>query len=219
MGLLGTLGKVAMGIAVAKGAGSLLGKSNNQSSGGLGDILGGLIGGNTNTSTNSGQTSGSTGGLGDILGSLISSVQNPNSNTNDEGSTSSGLSDILSSAFAGATKDDEDEKAKILLRAMISAAKADGHVDAQEQEKITKYLGDITPDEVEFVTNELNSPLDVEALVADVPDGMANEVYLMSLMAIDPDNQAEKKYLEHLASSLNIDDSVVAKIHSELGIA
>jgi len=217
MSLLGTLGKVAMGIAVAKGAGSLLGKSNNQSSGGLGDILGGLIGGNTNTS--SGQTSGSTGGLGDILGSLISSVQNPNTNTNDEGSTSSGLSDILSSAFAGVTKDDEDEKAKILLRAMISAAKADGHVDAQEQEKITKYLGDITPDEVEFVTNELNSPLDVEALVADVPDDMANEVYLMSLMAIDPDNRAEKKYLNHLASSLNIDDSVVAKIHAQLGIA
>ncbi|RUM68103.1 MAG: hypothetical protein DSZ08_08635 [Sulfurovum sp.] len=220
MSMLGTLGKIAMGIAVAKGAGNLLGK-NNQSgqSGGLGDLLGGLLGGKNN-STGTSSTTG--GGLGDLLGTLIGGVTgNTTDTTTSKQTTGGGLADILSAAFSEHNDDkgSEDDKAKLLLKAMINAAKSDGKVDEEEQAKITKYLDDITPEEVEFVTNELTTPLDIDAFIAEVPSNMANEVYLMSLLTINLDNKKEKNYLKTLAKGLDISEDTVNKIHSKLNVA
>ncbi len=64
MSLVSTLGKMAVGMMVAKGVGSMMGGRNNQqggTGGGLGGLLGSLTGGGQ-------QQSG--GGLGDILGKL-----------------------------------------------------------------------------------------------------------------------------------------------------
>lgn len=223
MSMLGTLAKVAMGIAVAKGARSILGKSGGQSGGGLGDMLGGLLGGNNNRT---GGTSTSNGGLTDLLGSLVGGVANPQGNTTQEADTSShgnkSLSDMLGDAFASnknVDNLDEEEKSKLLLKAMINAAKADGHIDEREQEKITKHLGDITQEELAFVKHELESPLDLDALISSVPSDMANETYLMSLMAIDLDSKEEAQYLDSLAKGLGIDPNTVNKIHTTLNVA
>lgn len=67
MSLMKTLAKVAVGVAVAKGAQSMMGGRTGGGGGGLGDLLGGLTG----------QTGGSTrgasagGGLEDMLGGLL----------------------------------------------------------------------------------------------------------------------------------------------------
>ena len=65
MSLMGTLAKVAVGMAVAKGVKSLTGGGSRRSSsgGGLGDLLG-QLGGGSSSSRQSG------GGLGDLLGQL-----------------------------------------------------------------------------------------------------------------------------------------------------
>ena len=63
MSLMGTLAKVAIGMAVAKGVKSLAGGNRQSSGGGLGDLLG-QLGGAADGSGKAG------GGLGDLLGQL-----------------------------------------------------------------------------------------------------------------------------------------------------
>jgi len=65
MSLVNTLAKVAIGVAVAKGMKSLTsGGSARAGSGGIGDLLGGVLGGSTGSTSQS-------GGLEDLLGSVL----------------------------------------------------------------------------------------------------------------------------------------------------
>ncbi len=215
MGLLGTLGKVAMGVMIAKGVGNAMGGS-----GGLGGMLGGLLGGDKQkTGDNNQQSGGLAGGLGGLLNSLSGGSQNSNASTANDNNSLGGL---LNSAFAGdeidATKEQE-EQAKLLLRAMISAAKADGSIDADEQKKITEHIGDVTPEDIEFVKAQMQAPVDVEALIKSVPSGMEQQVYMMSLLAINLDSKPEALYLDKLAKGLNVSREVADGIHEKMGVA
>ncbi len=223
MSLMGTLGKVAMGVIVAKGVGKMMGSGSNSSSGGglLGGLLGSLTGGNNTASSSGGGLSdllgglagksGSGGGLGGILDSL------------GGGSTSqsSGLGDIFNNALQGKepeqVNDEQEKEAEILLRAMLNAAKSDGEIDAEEQRKITEHLEDISEEEANFVRKELNSPLDVEGFIKSVPRGLEEKVYFMSLLAIDLDSEKEAKYLNQLSQGLSISHDVCNQIHEKLG--
>ena len=224
MSMMGTLGKVAMGIIVAKGVGKIMGGGSSSSaggllgsilgggqqsqSGGIGDLLGGLLGGKSAGSQQNG------GGLGDLLGSLAGGGSQSNS-----GSTKD-FSSMFSDALSGKDPEPEPEQeaqAKILLRAMVSAAKADGKVDEAEQKKILEHLGDVSEEEAQMVRDELAAPLDLEALINDVPKGMEQQVYLMSLLAIDLDSKEEAVYLDKLAKGLNISSETSNAIHDKLG--
>ena len=224
MSLMGTLGKVAMGVIVAKGVGKMMGSGGSSSSGGglLGGLLGSLAGGKSAESSGGGLSdllgglagkSGSGGGLGGILDSLGGGSSNAKS--------SGGLGDIFNNALQGKEPeqvDDEQEKeAEILLRAMLNAAKADGKIDDEEQRKITEHLEDISEEEANFVREELNSPLDVEAFINSVPRGLEEKVYFMSLLAIDLDSEEEANYLDKLSSGLSISHDVCNQIHEKLG--
>jgi len=112
-------------------------------------------------------------------------------------------------------------KAMLVLRAMISAAKADGQIDGQEIQRITGKLmegGDAAARD--FVLKEMQAPLDVAALVKDVASPQdAAEVYAASVLAITVDTQAEKDYLMRLAQALRLSPDAVAHIHATLGVA
>ncbi len=195
MSLLGTLGKVAMGIMVAKTVGKAMGGS-----GGIGDMLGGLLGGSKS------------GGMGDLLGGLMGG----NSSNQKE---NSGLDDLLSAALAGKEVDPtptQEEQARILLKAMINAAKADGQIDADEQKKIIEHIGEVSPEEIEIVKSEMNAPLDVEGVIRDAR-GIEGEVYLLSLMTIKLDTQEEAQYLDTLARGLNLSQEAVNQLHERVG--
>ncbi|MFN3658408.1 MAG: tellurite resistance TerB family protein [Pseudolabrys sp.] len=104
-----------------------------------------------------------------------------------------------------------------LLRAMISAAKADGHIDAQEQSSIFAQMDrlNVSADDKAFVMDELRRPLDVDAVAsaARSPEEAA-ELYTVSLLAIDVDNPSERAYLALLAARLKLDDKLVAHLHA-----
>lgn len=273
MSLVGTLGKMAVGMIVAKGVskmvgggsssggglggllgslagggasqggglggllGSLAGGGRQQQSGGLGDLLGNLA--------NSQQRGGSAGGLGDLLGSL-SGGQSSGGGLGDlasmlggaGGQQGGGLGDILDSLGGGSQAgagglggilnnvlqgnaaeptDEQEKQAEIMLRAMISAAKADGAIDEAEQKKISEHLEDITADELELVRSIMSEPNDMNALVNSIPKGMEQQAYFMSLLAIDLDSQAEAEYLHKLSQGLGISQEVSNQIHQKLG--
>jgi uncharacterized membrane protein YebE (DUF533 family) len=113
------------------------------------------------------------------------------------------------------------DTAKLAVKAMISAAKADGEIDGSEVSRILGKLkengGDA--DEQAFVIGEMQKPLDLDALVREVPTPeVAAQVYAASLLAINVDTDAERDYLKTLASRLNLDPAAVAKIHEALGV-
>ena len=125
-------------------------------------------------------------------------------------------------AFIPAASDSRgrEELGKSLVRAMISAAKADGRIDADEKEAIFGKLEtmNLSSEEKAWVFDELSSPLDINAVVAraDTPEH-ATEIYAASLVAITADTAAERAYLDALASKLKLDPALVAEIHKAAG--
>jgi uncharacterized membrane protein YebE (DUF533 family) len=109
-----------------------------------------------------------------------------------------------------------------LVRAMISAAKADGHIDDAERQKIGDRLSlaGIGEDAETFMREELERPLDIEALVASArTEAQRVELYTASRLAIDPDTRAERGYLDLLAGRLQLPDALVDHVEATVSEA
>lgn len=121
--------------------------------------------------------------------------------------------------FNPATEAGQQRLARTLLRAMIAAAKADGHVDAQEQARIFAEMdrAKLDAEDKAFVMDELRAKLDVDAIAAAATtQEEAVEIYAASLLAVDIDNAAERGYLAMLAARLNLDDALVQHLHANV---
>ncbi len=102
-----------------------------------------------------------------------------------------------------------------LMRAMIGAAKADGHVDAAEQKLLFEQVEklDLDAEAKAFVFDALAKPIDLAEIVAAAQSQeQAAELYLASRLAIDPDQAAEKAYLEALAHRLKLPRELVSHL-------
>ena len=106
-------------------------------------------------------------------------------------------------------------QAEVLIRAMVLAAKSDGQITRDEQEAIVGQLGDLDQSEVDFLQREFAREVDVKDFAWSVPLGMEQQVYGISLMAMDLDEQKEAKYLGELAHGLRLAPEVCNSIHDE----
>jgi uncharacterized membrane protein YebE (DUF533 family) len=106
-----------------------------------------------------------------------------------------------------------------LMRAMIGAAKADGHVDQAEQQRIfdaVERMG-MDAEAKAFVFDTLNRPADPAAIAAAATTReQAAQIYLASRMAIDPDHPAERAYLDALVQRLSLPAELVAQLDRQL---
>lgn len=277
MSMMGTLAKMAIGVAVAKGASSMLkgaqgnsgasgglfgGQQQASSGGGLQDMLGSMLGGGQSGGGASGglgglleglagggsQSSGGgldslLGGQGGALGGIMESLTGGKAAAGGAAGGLGGLvggllggaggaqekpggsfGDLLNQALAGggepkvAPTQAQNAAAALMLRAMIQAAKSDGKIDQAERAKLLDNLGDVSPEERDFVQQEMQAPVDVAGLARQVPKGLEQQVYTMSVMAIDLDNQNEARYLDELARGMGIDQRNVNAIHQQLGV-
>jgi uncharacterized membrane protein YebE (DUF533 family) len=112
--------------------------------------------------------------------------------------------------------------ATLTIRAMINAAKADGRIDKTETERLVGKLREdgITDEEQRFVMEEMRKPMDTDAIVQAVPnEQVAAQIYTASLMAINVDTDAEKRYMQELASKLGLNQQVMAYLHQAVGVA
>lgn len=112
-----------------------------------------------------------------------------------------------------------DTRSQSLLRAIIAAAKADGHIDEDEQKRISEHLAQLSLDtnSLEFFKQEVQKPLSAKdvAAGADSPAAAA-EIYLVSLAIIDEKNEAEHAYLQGLASELQLAPQLVAELEASV---
>ena len=123
------------------------------------------------------------------------------------------------SPLAPASQAGEEELSRVLVRAMIAAAKSDGHIDAAEEEAIAGELRqtELSEDDCAFVIAELRGPLDIDAVArgATSPE-LASAVYAASLLAITVDTEAERLYLASLAARLRLDPALVEHLHAKV---
>jgi uncharacterized membrane protein YebE (DUF533 family) len=106
-----------------------------------------------------------------------------------------------------------------VLKAMIAAAKADGHIDEQEMAKIEQALTQIDADASvqQLIHAEIAKPLDPSeiARLAVSPEH-ATEIYLASLLVADEQNFMEKAYLKELATQLGLEDGLVEQLNARV---
>jgi uncharacterized membrane protein YebE (DUF533 family) len=110
----------------------------------------------------------------------------------------------------------------VLLRAMIAAAKADGHVDASERANIlaeVDRLG-LGADGRTFFEAELAKPVDSKEIASLVSSPqMAAEVYAISVIVAGDQSAIERSYLNNLAAALNLAPELAQTIENDLKAA
>lgn len=109
-----------------------------------------------------------------------------------------------------------------LVRAMVSASLADGHIDAKEQALIDQQIGtaDLAEDERRFISDQLDRPADpiaIASLCADEPQ--ATEVYLASLVVLDPEVPGDARYKQRLGDALQLPDDLRRRLEREVEAA
>lgn len=111
-----------------------------------------------------------------------------------------------------------DSQARLLIRAMLQAAKADGRIDRDERARLLERMGQPDRETMAFLDTEMARPVDIPGLIAEVPKGAEAQVYMLSALAITLDEQVEAQYLHALAQGFGLDPQTVNAIHARLGV-
>ena len=100
-----------------------------------------------------------------------------------------------------------DPTAMLVMRAMIFAARADGSVDALEQQRIDTILqnmlqGQDVRAQLDAMENEMLDPRKIASSVQSPEQG--EDIYRLSCVVIDIDHFMERSYLDALGDALGI---------------
>jgi uncharacterized membrane protein YebE (DUF533 family) len=120
-------------------------------------------------------------------------------------------------AFLPAGEVAANDLAGRLVQAMVAAAKADGHVTAEERARIAASLPrlGIGAEGEALILGELDTPLDVRRVAALArTEEEAAEIYAATLLVVDEQSLEEKGYLAMLAAALNLDGGLVKHLHA-----
>ncbi|WP_118133607.1 tellurite resistance TerB family protein [Oceanicella sp. SM1341] len=94
-----------------------------------------------------------------------------------------------------------------LMRAMISAAKSDDHIDREEHGRIRDQIRELGlgAEEKAALFDLFSEPSDPASVarLARTTEQRA-EIYLASVLAVDPDTPEERRYLDDLARQLDL---------------
>ena len=110
-------------------------------------------------------------------------------------------------------------RSRLLVKAMVAAAKADGVIDDKERSNINLQISQLglDADSAYFIEREMEKPLDVQEIAAgvDTPE-TAVEIYSVSRAIIDIDNEKERSYLNELTKALDLPTELVAELDKNL---
>ncbi len=127
-----------------------------------------------------------------------------------------------SGGFAALPPPQAEAHGQAMLKAMIAAAKSDGHLDDRERELLDTELGRLQapPALRAWVDAELKRPIDPAdvAAAATTPE-MAAEIYLTSVLVVDETTVMERAYLDALAQALRLDAGLKAQLESRAAAA
>jgi len=239
MSFMKTLATVAMGFAAAKGVdrfrqmGGMAGMQEMMRGAGAGGSGAGM-GGMTDQIAQMADRMGMPGG-GNAVREMMRNFGMGGARGGDAAAAGVGglMAALGGAAAAGGQQADEmmdglfkgtpvsvaaENNARLMIRAMIQAAKADGELDAEERAKILEALEGASEEEVAFVREQLDAPVDVAGLAADAGESARAQVYSASLMAVRVDNEREIAHLRQLARARGISDEMRDRVHASMGV-
>lgn len=111
-----------------------------------------------------------------------------------------------------------DPTAMLLLRAMVYAARADGHIDAVEQERINGVVTQMFPgqDVSPLLTSLMQDAIDPNALAHMVQSPeQAQDLYRLSCLIVDIDNFMERGYMDALGQALRLPEQTRQALEQE----
>ncbi|MFL9812151.1 tellurite resistance TerB family protein [Stutzerimonas sp. VN223-3] len=224
-----------------KQQGSVTRPGNTKSSGSLGDMLAGASGplGSILGGSGGGRGALATGALGMLLGSkggrrlggkavtygglaalgMLAYKAYGNWQAQQAGAAQASATQAEPKTVDRLPPDQVEEHSRGILKALVAAAKADGHVDDQERKMIEAELAQLTddPELKHWLEAELNKPLDpVEVAAAATTPEMASEMYLASVLMVDEEHFMERAYLDELARQLKLDAQLKAELESQV---
>ena len=192
---------------------------NPMAAGGIGAILGGLLGGGGDSLK--GALSG--GALAVLAGLAFKALRNAGVVPGGAGPLSK--DDLpVGLRLPGNPQEEQvlETTARVVLKGMINAAKADGQIDQKEIERIVGKLQEtgVDRDLQQWVMEEMRRPIDLDSLVREIPNQqVAAQVYAASLFAIEVDSQGEQRYLADLAARTGLNQRVTQELHRAVGVA
>jgi uncharacterized membrane protein YebE (DUF533 family) len=108
-----------------------------------------------------------------------------------------------------------DAHAELYLRAMIAAIASDGKMDDGERARVGDGLkrAGVDDEGAQWITQEFAKPATVEELAsrARTPEE-ATKIYTAARVAIDPDTEQERQFLDGLAAALKLDPQLRIEI-------
>lgn len=113
-----------------------------------------------------------------------------------------------------------NENALHLIRAMITAADADGLIDAEERESILTRAREagLDAESLRALDVEISAPMNLKQLLVRTPEHLRDETYAAALIAITADTTQERDFLDQLATGLKLDSQARQEIHQQLGL-
>lgn len=105
-----------------------------------------------------------------------------------------------------------------LIKAMIAAAKSDGHMDHIEQKKIFDAISSsgLSSEEKSIVFDCFQRDIPMHELIPEQGSlEMSSEIYLASYLVIEPDQVQERYHLSQLAQALGLPDNLVTQLENE----
>ena len=112
-----------------------------------------------------------------------------------------------------------EDRGRALLLAMVTAAKADGHIDSRERDLLTQSIGKLGSGAAfeQWLAGELDKPLDPGAVArtATSPE-MAAELYIASVLVVDEEHFLERAYLDELARQLGLEPGLKAELERQV---
>lgn len=195
--------------SLKQGLGGLLG------AGALGGLLGVLVSGKTAKKVaKNALVLGGSAAVGALAWQYYQKwSQQKSDSTNDGQSTSPQPAPAAPSAPA-----QPPQPALVLIEAMVFAARADGHIDEVERNRIYDTLAQMLPgQEPSLVIGDLlHKPLDPGSIAAKVTcleEGY--DIYKLSCLIVDVDHFMERSYLDGLAASLKLPPEVKFNLEQE----
>lgn len=167
------------------------------------------------------------GGLAAVAGLAYKAYQNYNSGDQPPEAAASKQPDLLpppsnTEFHPSQAPQGESEFALTLVRAMIAAASADGHIDDEERKKIADRvsLSGLGAEAQDFLRTEIEKPQSMDALVAAAQtDAQKLQLYTVSRLTIEPNTRVQRGYLDLLAGRLKLPDALVDHVEATVSAA
>ena len=105
-----------------------------------------------------------------------------------------------------------------LIKAMIAAAKADGHIDNAEQQRIHGAIDqmDLPAEMRGLIFDLLGRSITIEELTGGAQTvEQKSELYLATCLVIDPDHPAEQAHLQQLAAALQLPPGLTQQLQMQ----